>query len=95
VVRISTLALLLRVSSCRVASIPSRFDADVHEHDVGIRLRGAGDGLLAIRRLADDLDVRLGVEDQAKAGADERLVVDEQNPDHAAGAAARGGVRAR
>ena len=41
--------------------------------------------LEAVRRLADDLDVGLGIEDHPEAGADERLVVDDQDPDgHAA-----------
>ena len=39
------------------------------------------DRLVAVGRLADDLDVRLDVEHHAKAGAHERVVVDEQDAD--------------
>ena len=42
---------------------------------------GALDRLAAVRRLADDLDVGLGLEDHAEAGADQRLVVGDQDAD--------------
>ena len=58
--------------------------ADVHEHDVRAERVGLGDGLVAVARLADDLDVRLGLEDHPEAGADEALVVCEQDADHRA-----------
>ena len=38
-----------------------------------------GDRLDAVARLADDLDVLLGLEDHAEAGAHERLVVDDED----------------
>ena len=37
--------------------------------------------LLAVACLADDLDVRLGLEDHAEAGAHQSLVVDDQDTD--------------
>ena len=39
----------------------------VHQHDVGRARRGQRDGLGAVRRLADDLDVGLGVEQRPEA----------------------------
>ena len=56
--------------------------ADVHQDDVGPQRAHLVDRLAAVRGLADDLDVGLGVEDHAEAGAHERLVVDEQDADH-------------
>lgn len=47
------------------------------------------DRFAAVARLADDLQVRLGLEDLAKARADERLVVRDQNLDRHAGSRAR------
>ena len=44
------------------------------------------DGLAPVGGLADDLEPVLGVEDHAEAGADERLVVGDEDADaHAAG----------
>ncbi len=57
---------------------------DVHQHDVGDELHGAAEGGLAVVGLAHHLDVRLGVEQRPKARPDQRLVVGEQDPDHAA-----------
>jgi peptidoglycan/LPS O-acetylase OafA/YrhL len=54
---------------------------DVHEHDVGAGAAGQVDGLPAVEGLADDVDVRLGVEDQPEARPDQGLVVGEQHPD--------------
>ena len=56
---------------------------DVHEHHVGLCALGEGDRLGAVRRLADDIDVRLGLEDHAEAGPHQRLVVDDHDPDAA------------
>ena len=53
--------------------------ADVHEDDVRLQAQRLGDRLDAVRGLADDLDVLLGLEDHAKAGAHERLVVDDED----------------
>src|SRR5581483_6159273 len=55
---------------------------DVHQHDVGAQRPDLVDRLTAVRRLADDLDLGLGVEDHPEPGAYERLVVDEQDADH-------------
>ena len=52
------------------------------------------DGCASVGGLADDLDVGLGVEDDAEAGAHERLVVGDQDADHH-GAVSRSGRRAR
>src|SRR5437588_1095903 len=57
--------------------------ADVHQHDVRSRFAGTLDGLVSVARLPDHLEVRLGVEDQPETGSHERLVVGEQNADHA------------
>ena len=37
------------------------------------------DGLVAVARLADDVEVVLGLEDHPEAGADQRLVVGEDD----------------
>ena len=55
----------------------------VHQHDVGpVRPREL-DRLLAVGGLGDDRDVVLAVEQRAEAGAHHRLVVGEQDRDHA------------
>jgi hypothetical protein len=55
--------------------------ADVHQDDVGPQLAGALDRLLAVSRLADDLEVVLRLQEEPEAGPDELLVVDDQQPD--------------
>ena len=56
--------------------------ADVHQDDVGSeRFCGVERGE-AVTGLADDFEVGFGVEDDAEAGADELLVVGDQDPDH-------------
>ena len=52
--------------------------AHVHQHDVGAGLDRLADGLVPVGGLADDGDVRLGVEEGAKTGPDQGLVVGEQ-----------------
>jgi hypothetical protein len=54
---------------------------DVHQHDVGPQAPGAGHGLLAVRRLADNLDLGIGLEDHPEAGANHRLVIGQQHTD--------------
>src|SRR5713226_10281923 len=49
--------------------------ADVHEHDVRLLRRGRGHGLETVRRLTNHADSVGGFEDDAKAGADQFLVV--------------------
>ena len=68
------------------AELAERLDAvhaghlDVHQDDVGPQLLGAGDALGAVRRLADDLDVVLDLQEGAQSAADHLVVVDEQHP---------------
>ena len=69
----------------RVASSPiHRGHADVHQHYVGAALTSDGERLGAIFGLTHDLDVRGGIQENTKAGADQRLVVGQQNADHGA-----------
>ena len=55
--------------------------ADVHQHDVGLERADLLDGVEPVGGLAHHLEVVLGVEDHAEAGADERLVVGDQQSD--------------
>ena len=57
--------------------------ADVHQHDVGAPAGDDVDRGVAVGRLADDGDVGLGVEDDAKAGAQQALVVGDDHGDRA------------
>ena len=57
--------------------------ADVHQHDVGAPAGDDVDRGVAVGRLADDGDVGLGVEDDAKAGAQQALVVGDDDGDRA------------
>ena len=54
---------------------------DVHQHHVGVLAGGEGDGLGAVARLADDLDVGLTGEQHREPAAHERLVVGDHDPD--------------
>ena len=65
---------------------------DVHQDDVGALAAGEVHGLLAIRGLTDDVQVLGRVDQDAEPGADQRLVVGEQDPDH--GLAPSAGSRA-
>ncbi len=58
--------------------------AQVHHHHVGREPGGQRDRLPAVARLADHLEVGLGVAEHPQAGPDQLLVVDEQDADHAA-----------
>ena len=61
----------------------------------GFSRRAMSTACSAVDRLADDLDVVLGVEDHPEAGADERLVVGDQDADaHAASTGSRGAAAA-
>jgi hypothetical protein len=55
---------------------------DVHQDQVGPGLQRTRHGLVPVRRLGDDFDVGLGVEDEPEAAAHQRLVVSEQDADH-------------
>ena len=57
---------------------------DVHQHHVGVQGRCHADAGRPVGGLADHLDVRLGLEDHPEAHAEQGLVIDEQDPDHAA-----------
>ena len=59
--------------------------ADVHQHHVGPQLDGEGRRPPRRARLADDLDVVLGVEQGLEAGAHEHLVVGDHHADHGRG----------
>ena len=60
--------------------------ADVHQDEGGAQAPRLVDGLLAVGGLAHHLDVRRRLEQLAEAGADERLVVGDQDPcAHASG----------
>ena len=53
----------------------------VDEHDVGAQAASQRDRFLAGGRLADDADLAAGLQQRAKAGADQRLTVGDQHPD--------------
>ena len=76
----------------RVASMPSISGIRMSISTTsGSSSRDAVDACSAVGALADDLDVVLGLEDHAEAGADQRLVVDEQHADAHAGTDAPSG----
>ena len=54
---------------------------DVHEDHVGVDEPALVEGLQAVRRLADHLDVRVGGEQHLEALAHHLVVVDDQHPD--------------
>src|SRR5215831_8969467 len=53
---------------------------DVHQHQVGLELRGLADGRQPVGGLADHLEVLDALQDGAQAGADEFLVVGDEQP---------------
>jgi hypothetical protein len=55
--------------------------SNVHQDDVGAQLSRDGDGLVAVGRLAYHGQVELGTKDHRETGAEQALVVDEQDPD--------------
>ena len=78
----------VRVRRDAVADDPAgRLDAvedrhpDVHDDDIGAEAPCRLDALLAVGRLPDHLDVGLVVEDHPEPGANELLIVDEDDPD--------------
>ena len=56
----------------------------VHQDHVGLRLARLEDGVPRVAGLADDLDPVLGLEHLAQAGADDGVVVDDQDADRLA-----------
>src|SRR5262249_14360289 len=67
----------------------------VHEHDIRPQSAGQLDGRRAVGGLADDFQVVLGVEQRPESGPHQRLVVGEQDPDHAGPSSAPSGKVAR
>ena len=67
----------------------------VHQHDVGARDGERLERGAAVPGLADDLHVRLGLDQHPEAGAHQRLVVDEEDPDAHAATARSGRSTAR
>ena len=53
----------------------------VEKHDIRAQPARLRDHFLPGRRLADDADAPAGLQQRAKAGADERLTVGDQHPD--------------
>jgi hypothetical protein len=76
-----------------VDHLPGGLDAielghpDVHQDHIGAEFAGHRHRLTPVGRLADDFDVRLGVQDQAKAGPDQLLVISDQDTRAHAGTA--------
>ncbi len=64
----------------------------IHHDDVGPGTRVELASLLAVARLGDDLQLRVG-QQHAKTHAHERVVVDQHDTDHAASADSRKGIR--
>src|SRR5207302_5626640 len=62
----------------------------VHQDHVRAQPPDLLDRLQPVTRLARHLDVRLGLEDHPKAGSDQGLVVDDQDPDRHQGSAPSG-----
>src|SRR5439155_20190221 len=58
---------------------------NVEEDDVRLLRPHLGDRVVDVARLADDVDVRLRAQQHAQAGADDRVVVDDDDADHRAG----------
>jgi hypothetical protein len=71
-----------------------RGHANVHQGNVGPQASDCGDRLLAVRGLADDLDVVLTLEQGAKAGANHPLIIGDNDADRHDDAASRNGRRA-
>src|SRR5262249_12971560 len=55
---------------------------NVHHHDVGLQLADERDRGAAVVRFAHHLEVVFGVEQEAEPGADQLLVVGEDDADH-------------
>ncbi len=78
----------------RVASMPSSPGMRMSISTTsGLQLACLLDRLAPVGGLADDVDVGLGAEDHPKPGADEALVVGEQNADHRADSGNRARTR--
>ena len=79
----------LRLRISLAASMPSRWKvgrhADVGDDHLGLVLGGAGDQLVVVGGLADDLEVGLTGEQRPHAGAHDQVVVGQDHGDHAVG----------
>ena len=81
-----------------LANPPDRLDAlhlrhpQVHQHDVGTVRAERLDGLAAVGGFGDDLEIGLLVDDVGDAGAQQRVIVDDQHARRAASAPAAGAV---
>jgi hypothetical protein len=53
---------------------------EIHHDHVGRERGGLRDRLVAVRRLADDLDPLQVAEDRGQAGAEHRVVVGDEDP---------------
>jgi hypothetical protein len=56
---------------------------DAHEHHVGAKKFGLADGFGAVADLADDLGAVVGLQQHPEAELLQRLIIDDENPDHA------------
>ena len=75
-------ALRLREPACCFDPVEDRH-AHVHQDHVRPDRFGLPDSVEAVARLTHDRDRRIGVDDAAQAGTDQRLVVREQHADRA------------
>jgi hypothetical protein len=55
--------------------------ADVHQDDVGQRLGGLLDRLRAVARLADQIDIRLALQDHLETAAEQGVIIDDHRAD--------------
>ena len=58
---------------------------DVEQGDVGADLEGRGHDLVAAGDVRDDLEIKLEAQQRDDRAADERLVLGDEDPDHAMG----------
>jgi hypothetical protein len=72
----------------RLDSIDARH-ADVHQHHIRAQLARDGNGLAAVPRLADHLEIVLRFEDRPETRPDQRLVVRDEDANHAVPAGSR------
>ena len=61
-------------------SAASRTACEVHEHDVGTESVHLVEGITAVLRLADDLEVESGGEERLESFADHLVVVGDEDP---------------
>ena len=54
----------------------------IANHDIGPELADQRQRILAVRGFADDVDIDFACKDHAESGAHQRMVVDQEYPDH-------------